>query len=60
MEALSHTQYRRPNVDNRFSRDGYDVNGLFGYDAVYHDTNLGSGGDSFLQHVGEFLPDYSV
>jgi hypothetical protein len=61
VEALSQTQYHvRPNVDNRFSSDGYDVNCLFGYDVVYRDTNLESGGDSFLQNFGEFLPDYTA
>jgi hypothetical protein len=43
-----------------FSRDGYEANCLFGYDAMYNDTNLEIGGDSFLQNVGEFLQDYTV
>jgi len=43
-----------------FSRDGYEANCFFGYDATYHDTNLESGGDSSLQNVGEFLQDNTV
>jgi hypothetical protein len=61
VEGLSQTQYHvRPNIDIRFSRDGNESSCLFGYDAVYYDTNLESGGDSFLQNVGDFLQDYIV
>jgi hypothetical protein len=61
MEGLSQNQYHvRLNIDMRLSHNEYEVHFLFGYDAVYHDTNLESGGDSFLQNVGEFLQDYTV
>jgi hypothetical protein len=61
VEGLSQTQYHvRPHIDMSFSRDGYEANCFFGYDATYHDTNLESGGDSSLQNVGEFLQDNTV
>ena len=61
MEVLLQTQYYvRPNIDIRISHNGNESNCLFGYDAVYHDTNLESGGDSFLQNFGDVLQDYAV